>query len=157
MRMRHILGELRRIVSAAMRALAVRSPHQDAILDEAISNLPHGVLVFDKDRRVVTCNPRYRDIYHLAPDRVKPGTPVSDLIRHRLTLGLVTPVDPEEYIRDRMSKPVAASDGINEYTDGRTIAHFTRPMSGGGGIAVYEDITERKALQQRLEEQDALA
>jgi diguanylate cyclase (GGDEF)-like protein len=160
MRVRHILGELRRIVSdaaAAMRALAARSPDKDAILDEAISNLPHGIVVFDKDRRVISCNARYRDIYRLPPDRVQPGTPVSDLIRHRLTLGLVTPVDPEEYIRDRMSKPVAASDAINEYTDGRTIAYFIRPMSGGGGIAVHEDITERRMLQQRLEEQHALA
>lgn len=122
-----------------------------------VNNLPHGVVVFDKDRRIVFCNARYRDIYRLTPEQTRPGTPNSDLIRNRLALGLLTPGDPEDYIRERLAKPIAPSEAVNEFADGRAIAYVIRPISNGGGIAVHEDITERKALQQRLEEQHALA
>lgn len=157
--LRQILGELWRIVSnaAGAHASAAPSPGRDAIFDEAVNSLPHGIVLFDKERRVVFCNARYRDIYRLSPDRTKPGTSVGDLIRHRLALGLVTPDDPENYVHERLSKPVTSTDAINEFGDGQTIAYFIRPLSDGGGIAVHEDITERKALQRRLEEQHALA
>ncbi|MES1155764.1 MAG: PAS-domain containing protein, partial [Pseudorhodoplanes sp.] len=155
---RQMLGDLRRIMSNAAGATPVApSPDVPGVFSEAMNNLPHGVVVFDKDRRVVFCNTRYLDIYHLAPERAQPGTHVSELIRHRLALGLVTPDDPEDYVRERLSKAVTPSDAVNEFADGQTIAYFIRPMSGGGGIAVHEDITERKALQQRLEEQHTLA
>ena len=157
---RKMVDGLRRIASNAAGRLfgsAAWPQNENAIFNEAVNNLPQGIVVFDKDRRVVFCNARYRDIYHLPPDRAKAGTPVSDLIRHRVSLGLQTPVDPEEYVRERMSKPVTPSDVINQYDDGRTIAYSIRTMSNGGGIAVHEDITERKHLQQRLEEQHSLA
>jgi len=81
---------LRRIASNAASRLfasAAWPRNENAIFNEAVNNLPQGIVVFDKDRRVVFCNARYRDIYHLPPDRAKAGTPVSDLIRHRVSLG----------------------------------------------------------------------
>ena len=150
--LRHIMSGLRRIASDADAAL---SSH--AVFDEAMNSLPHGVVVFDKNRRVVFCNKRYREIYRLSPESVKPGTHVEKLIRHRLALGLVTPTEPEDYVRARLSKAIEPLEALNEFVDGRTIAYFIRPMSDGGGIAVHEDITERRALQKRLEEQHTLA
>jgi len=158
--LRHMLDRLRRVVSNAtdiVSAFSASPQHNDAILNEVVNNLPHGVVVFDKDRRIVFCNARYRDIYRLTPDRTKPGTPVGDMIRHRLTLGLVTRGDPEDYIRERLSKPVTPTEGVYEFSDGRSIAYVIRLISNGGGIAIHEDITERKILQRRLEEQHALS
>ena len=76
-----------------------------------MDNLPHGVVVFDKDRRIVFCNAAYRDIYGLTPEQTPPGTPVSAMIRHRLALGLVTPADPEDYIRERLAMPITPTGG----------------------------------------------
>ncbi len=150
--LRHIMSGLRRV---AFETDAAVSAH--VAYDEAMNNLPHGVLVFDKNRRVVFCNKRYREIYRLSSESVKPGTHVEKLIRHRLALGLVTSALPEDYVRERLSMAIEPLEALNEFIDGRSIAYFIRPMSGGGGIAVHEDITERRALQKRLEEQHALA
>ena len=158
--LRQMLDHLRRIASNAtgvVSAFSAPAQHDNAILNEVVNNLPHGVVVFDKDRRIVFCNARYRDIYRLTPNRTKPGTPVADMIRHRLALGLITQADPEDYIRERLSTPITPMEGVYEFADGRSIAFVIRLISNGGGIAVHEDITERKVLQRRLEEQHALS
>ncbi len=155
-----MLDQLRRIASKATgvaSAFSAPSQHDNAILNEVVSNLPHGVVVFDKDRRIVFCNQRYRDIYRLTPEQTPPGTPVSAMIRHRLALGQITPGDPEDYIRERLARPITPMESVYEFSDGRAVAYVIRPISDGGGISVHEDITERKVLQQRLEEQHALS
>ena len=59
-----------------------------ARLEEAIHNLSLGIVIFDSKRQVIFCNRRYMQMYGLTAEQVKPGTPTSDLIRHRLKLGL---------------------------------------------------------------------
>ena len=71
---------------------APRSAQLSARLEEAINNLSLGIVVFDEKREVVFCNERYREMYGLSPEQVKPGTPTSELIRHRLDLGLKVPL-----------------------------------------------------------------
>ena len=67
---------------------ARRSAPSSARLEEAINHLSLGIVIFDEKREVVFCNERYREMYGLSPEQVKPGTPTSELIRHRLDLGL---------------------------------------------------------------------
>ena len=67
---------------------APRPAHLSARLEEAINHLSLGIVIFDDKREVVFCNKRYMEMYGLSPEQVKPGTPTSELIRHRLKLGL---------------------------------------------------------------------
>jgi diguanylate cyclase (GGDEF)-like protein len=144
-----------------MAELAERAPnpepeHSAALFEEAVNNLSLGFIVFDNKREVVFCNKRYMEIYGLAPEQVKRGTPISDLIRHRLNLGLKVLSKPDEYIRERTGNTVLAAASVHEFHDGRMIAYEVRPMPGGGGIATHEDITERAALDACLKMQVAL-
>ncbi len=137
-----------------MPELAEEEPaHLTRLFEEALNNLSLGLIVFDRERHVVFCNKRYMEIYGLAPDQVKPGTPISDLIQHRLNLGLKISSKPDEYIRQRMGKAVEPISSIHEFRDGRIIAYTIRPMPGGGGMATHEDITEREELNARLKKQ----
>src|SRR5256885_2962009 len=121
-----------------------------ARLAEAINNLSLGVVIFDKKREVVFCNARYMQMYGLTAEQVKPGTPTSDLIKHRLKLGLKVRVSHDEYIRERVGRNIALDTTVQEFTDGRIIAYTVRPLPDGGGIATHEDITEREELHARL-------
>ncbi len=47
----------------------------------------------------------------------------------------------------------AASNAIHEFSDGRIIAYASRPVPGGGGIATYEDITDRETVHRQLRHQ----
>ena len=126
------------------------------ILQEAINHLSLGVIIFDGRRELVFCNKRYMEIYGLSAEQVKPGTPTSELIRHRLNLGLKVLAQPDEYIRQRIGNAVVAGTTIEEFTDGRVIAHTVHPMPGGGGIATHEDITTREEMSARLKMQNEL-
>ena len=83
-------------------AIDPKPAHRTWLLEEAINNLSLGLIVFDNKREVVFCNRRYTEIYGLSSDQVKPGTPTSELIQHRLNLGLKVPSEPDDYIRERV-------------------------------------------------------
>jgi diguanylate cyclase (GGDEF)-like protein/PAS domain S-box-containing protein len=127
--------------------------HPTSLLEDAFNNLALGVVIFDSKREVVFCNKRYMEIYGLAPEQVKRGTPVSDLIQHRLNLGLIVYSKPDEYIRQRTGNAVMPATTIHEFSDGRIIVYSVRPMPDGGGMATHEDITEREELSARLKKQ----
>ena len=122
-------------------------------LEEAMNNLSLGILIFDAKREVVFCNARYMEIYQLTTEQVKPGTPISQLIEHRLKLGLKIRSTPEEYIRDRIAGAVVPDSTTHEFTDGRIISYTLHPMADGGGLATHEDITAREEMSTRLKAQ----
>ena len=132
---------------------ARRSAPLSARLEEAINHLSLGIVIFDEKREVVFCNERYREMYGLSPEQVKPGTPTSELIRHRLDLGLKVQVAPDDYIRERVGRDIALDTTVQQFADGRIIAYTVYPMPGGGGMATHEDITEREELNARLKKQ----
>jgi len=132
---------------------APHSAQSSARFEEAINNLSLGIVVFDEKREVVFCNGRYREMYGLSPEQVRPGTPTSELIRHRLGLGLKVQVAPDDYVRARVGRDIALDTTVQEFADGRIIAYTVYPMPGGGGMATHEDITEREELNARLKKQ----
>jgi diguanylate cyclase (GGDEF)-like protein len=144
------MGEL------AERAANQEPAHPISLFQEAIHNLALGFIIFDNKREVVFCNKRYMEIYGLAPEQVKPGTPISGLIQHRLNLGLKVGSRPDAYIRERIGNAVVEATSVHEFSDGRKIAYTVRPMPNGGGMATHADITEREALDARLKRQVAL-
>jgi diguanylate cyclase (GGDEF)-like protein len=126
------------------------------ILKEAVNHLSLGVVIFDGKRDVVFCNKRYMDIYGLSAEQVKPGTPISGLIQHRLNLGLKVLSQPDEYIRQRVANGVVAGTAIHEFADGRIIAYAVYPMPDGGGMATHEDITGSQKMSLHLKAQNEL-
>ena len=96
--------------------------------EQAVDNLSLGLIVFDGKREVVFCNKRYMEIYGLSSEQAKPGTPVSELIRHRLNLGLKIRSNPDDYIRERVDNVIVPATIIQEFTDGRIIAYTVHPM-----------------------------
>jgi diguanylate cyclase (GGDEF)-like protein/PAS domain S-box-containing protein len=132
---------------------ALRSAPLSARFEEAINHLSLGIVVFDEKREVVFCNERYREMYGLSPEEVKPGTPTRELIQHRLNLGLKVQIAPDDYIRERVGRNIALDTTVQEFGDGRIIAYTVYPLPGGGGMATHEDITEREELNARLKKQ----
>ncbi|MFY9957419.1 sensor domain-containing protein [Bradyrhizobium sp.] len=130
--------------------------HPGRLVEQAVDNLSLGLVVFDGEGEVVFCNQRYMEIYRLSSEQVKPGTPVSDLIRHRLNMGLKIHSTPDDYIRERLDNIIDPATAIQEFADGRIIAFTVRPLPGGGGMATHEDVTGREEISARLKMQREL-
>jgi len=122
-------------------------------LEQALSNLSLGLIIFDKKFEVVFCNKRYMEIYRLSSEQVKPGTLISKLIQHRFNLGFRVLAKPAEYIQELVGKAVVPGTTVHQYSDGRIISYTVYPMSDGGGMATHEDITAREELSNRLKKQ----
>ena len=148
------------LAGIAVAALYRRAPwlggtrDQARLLDLVLNNMTQGVVMFDAGGRLVVCNSRYREIYGLSPDIVKPGTDLADIIRHRHETGNLQR-DPEEYRAEltELIKSGKMQTFVAELKDGRSIAIVNRPIPGGAyWIGTHHDITERR----KIERQNAL-
>jgi diguanylate cyclase (GGDEF)-like protein len=137
----------------AERAIDPTPAPPSGLLEKAINNLSLGLVIFDKQRRVVFCNKRYMEIYGLSAEQVAPGTPLSRLIQRRLDMGHKAPSNSDAYIRERFREASAPTATMQELSDGRTIIFTIYPMPDGGGMATHEDITEREEVNARLKNQ----
>jgi diguanylate cyclase (GGDEF)-like protein len=147
----------RHMTDSVERAINPGPDHPARLLERAVDNLSLGLVVFDGKCEVVFANKRYMEIYRLSSEQVKPGTPISDLIRHRLNLGLKIRSNPDAYIRERLDNITDRATTIQEFADGRVIAFTVRPLPGGGGMSTHEDVTGRAEISTRLNAQHELS
>jgi diguanylate cyclase (GGDEF)-like protein len=142
-----IVRQLQRQHRAAQHLLQEKSQH----LDTAVANMTQGLLLFDKDGRLVLCNQRYIDMFQLSPDIVKPGCHLRDLILHRQQLGSFVG-DVDAYCA-RFLDPHGdeAKDTVIPVPDGRMIRLIYKRSPDGGWATTLEDVTERRRVEARIE------
>ncbi|HLH87037.1 MAG TPA: PAS-domain containing protein [Xanthobacteraceae bacterium] len=119
--------------------------------DAALTNLPVGLCMYDGDQRLIVCNARYREMYDLSADQVRPGTTLRAVLEARVAAGM-SPDDAQEYIDQRL-KEVAEAKAyhvVNELRDGRMIQVTHQPMEEGGWVAIHEDVTAEKLAEAGL-------
>ncbi|EJW13216.1 diguanylate cyclase/phosphodiesterase [Rhodovulum sp. PH10] len=131
----------RRSLAASLHAL----DHAHLRLVAAVDNMSQGLCMFDRDERLVLCNARYREMYHLTGPAARPGILLADLLRERAASGTFTE-DVDAY-RLHLRDALASGRRIHlqtELPDGRIVAVVNQPMPDGGWVATHEDITERQ-------------
>jgi signal transduction histidine kinase len=112
--------------------------------DTALTNMVQGLCMFDKDQKLIVVNKRYLDIYGFSADVVKPGITLRELMQYSVSLGNYTAEEAERALAER-NDPTQLSRRSTikqRLKDGRVIAVLNEPMSDGGTIATYQDITE---------------
>jgi diguanylate cyclase (GGDEF)-like protein/PAS domain S-box-containing protein len=118
-------------------------------LDTALNNMTQGLVLYDASARVVLCNQRYIDMYHLSTEVAKPGCHFRDLIRHRKETGTFGG-DVDEFCSNVLRN--VAQGKVTHSTlkaaDGRSVQIVNKPLADGGWVATIEDITERRSLEQ---------
>ncbi|MGA8077458.1 MAG: EAL domain-containing protein [Xanthobacteraceae bacterium] len=127
--------------------------HSNLLLNTALKNMADGLCMFDRDQRLVVCNARYGEMYGLAAEDVKPGTPLRAVLQARVRVGW-SPEGVEDYVRARLDE-VAKSEPYyveNVLRNGNTYAVSHRPMSDGGWVATHIDITEQRRAERELGE-----
>lgn len=124
------------------RALARTNAHFDA----ALSNMPHGISMFDATEKLLVSNSRYREIYSLTNEQVRPGTPFGRILadfggRHEET----------DFSFDTLLKSAKERAPHRlRLADGRTILIVRTPMKNGGWVATHEDITDKLRAEAML-------
>jgi PAS domain-containing protein len=68
-------------------------------LDAALNNMSHGLCMFGPDNRLLLWNDRYVKMYKLAPDRLRVGFTLDEMLEARKAAGTAYRVDDAAVVR----------------------------------------------------------
>ena len=125
---------------------------QNLQLDAALNNMVQGLAMYDAEQRLVLCNQRYAEMYGLEAEQAKPGTPLREIIKHRIAKGEFAGNTADQLL-DQMLERIAGHQPahyVSHMSDGRHIAVSVQPMPGGGALTTHHDITEQRRSEARI-------
>ncbi|MEA2879827.1 MAG: hypothetical protein QOF14_5023 [Hyphomicrobiales bacterium] len=123
------------------------------MLQTIIDNMTDGVSLFDKDMRWRFSNQSHMRTMGYAPETLRPGTPVEELIRLHATRGEYGPPDDVEALVKHSLARIRTPGGTRyerRMQNGKFIEFTFKPLSDGGVLGVYRDITELKEREEAL-------
>jgi len=71
---------------------------QNLRLDAAITNMSHGLAMFDRDGTLIICNKQYAEAYNLPADLFRPGMSLKEILQIRIEHGAYAGDDPQVYV-----------------------------------------------------------
>jgi diguanylate cyclase (GGDEF)-like protein len=122
--------------------------------DTALNNMPYGLAMLDAAGGVVVTNQRLADLLKLGGNVKEKNTTLDKLLRQSAEAGCVL----ENEINGVLSGLQIRSTGkafeelLLHTTNGRTLNLTLQPMANGGAVVLFEDVTERKITQARINE-----
>jgi diguanylate cyclase (GGDEF)-like protein len=119
--------------------------------DTALNNMPHGLCMFDAQRRLAVANRHLAGLLNVRPEAVVAGRAARDLLLDSVGTGEAPHLDVENFISDFEEHLSGQSGSLYaEVRDGQTLAFTIQPMDNGGSVVIVEDITERRNAEARI-------
>lgn len=125
-------------------------------LDAALSNMYQGLCLFGPDERLILSNDRVGKIFGVMAHECGPGTSFRDVLRiglEKRAAGAVSADVLAEVIARHRACIDSAEGGtlIVPFTDACTLSIAHHPIAGGGWVTTFDDITERRRAERRIE------
>jgi diguanylate cyclase (GGDEF)-like protein len=142
-------------IEASERSLAAKNAELDIThrqLEATLANLSQGVCYFDENNKLLVFNRRYCQLIGLPGAAVRVGMSAAEIAERCIAAGTFRDQTLSEYLasldaRVRACMPV---DEVYELPDGRTISKHFEPLAGQGWVLTLEDISERRAAEQKI-------
>jgi len=120
--------------------------------DAALNNMPHGLCMFDSERRLVVINRKLREFFGTADATAYRGETARELIRDWVETGAILRSEADRLataLEERLAGTKTGGFTIQKQ-DGRTLDLKFEAMEKGGSVVVIEDVTERRAADARI-------
>lgn len=128
-----------------------RIAEQAATIQGVLDNIDPGVTLFDGTGSLAAFNERWTELFDLPPDLIGEDTSLEQIIDHPRTSGKFDAGDESDAETFRSHFASASPFQVDhERPDGTVIDIRGGPMPGGGFIASYTDITDRKEMEREL-------
>ncbi|MBI4985246.1 MAG: diguanylate cyclase [Rhodocyclales bacterium] len=126
---------------------------QNDVLKTIIENFPGAISLFDADLRLAAHNDQFKKLFDL-PDFLfeKPELDFEDIIRYNVGRGEYGPGDPEQQVAAIVARARNFQPHKIERVRPNGVALEIRgmPLSRGGFVTTYIDITERRNADERI-------
>ena len=124
------------------------------LTETTLENIAQGVSVVDGSQRLIGWNRRYVELMDYPDGMVHVGESVAELIRFNAERGRFGGGDIEQHVDKRIKylRDGSAYKYQSTFPDGRVIEIRGQPMSDGGFVSTYTDITEFKSAENALVE-----
>jgi len=125
---------------------------QVELRDLALDRIRQGLCLFDKDSRLSLFNRQYAVMYNLDPGQLWIGMSLGDVVDLRYAAGTGPSMPPNDYAAWRARIGFADRIVNTEVTlhNGRVHAIHHEPTLGGGWVATFEDITDRRSAEAHI-------
>jgi len=120
---------------------------ENRLLRAVIDNFPGGLLLFDKDLKLVFCNERQKQLLEYPPSLFEYGPPsLEQIFRFNATRGEYGPGDIEQHVNERMQRAARREEHVFERTrpNGTVLEIRGVPLAGGGFVTAYLDVTQQR-------------
>jgi signal transduction histidine kinase len=138
---------LEHLVEERTRELERRS----SVLRVTFDNMGDGVVMFDRDRRMVAWNTRFQGLLDLPDDRVGLKITFEDFIRHLAQRGEFGPCDVDEEVGRRLASLDRLFVDERTRPNGTVLSIRRNPVPSGGFVSIYADVTEERRAQALVE------
>lgn len=126
---------------------------QVRLRDRALDKLRQGLCVFDGQRRLLLFNQRYAEMYGLRPEDLWIGMTLQDVADLRYAKGTGPDMPKAEYVawRDRIQIADRVAETVVTLRNGDVHEIHHEPTPDGGWVATFDDITERRRAELRIQ------
>jgi len=122
-------------------------------LRQAVEVMPQGLVVFDADLRLVTCNSRYRELLDLPERMVGPGVALYDIALFLGRRGDLGPGDPTLLAVRRVESLTQSPASVSQRMSarGQVLEFHSARIDDGGLVVSFADVTARVDAEAELE------
>ncbi|MBV9077367.1 MAG: EAL domain-containing protein [Methylobacteriaceae bacterium] len=129
-------------------------------LANAIEAMSDGFVMWDRDDRLIACNGRYRELYAISAEAIRPGATFEEVMRFGVARGQYpqAPEDVESWLQAMLAWHRNADGALERLLpDGRWLLVTERRTASGEIVGMRTDITALKAALTELEAANARA
>ena len=125
---------------------------QNVLFDAALNNMSQGLLMTDRNQRLIVYNKRFLDLFAVDPARFGPGLPMNDIfVRMRDAGGMPESMVETIYLKQRgLADARQSGTFVVSGEGGQSIAVSQRPIADGGWVATYEDVSEQRRAEEHI-------
>ncbi len=118
----------------------------------SLDHLQEAISIFDQGLRLMVWNRRFLELLDFPPELIRVGLPFDELMRFNARRGEYGEGDPEALVAERVRLARRFESHCFERIrpDGTVLEVRGQPISGGGFITIYQDITARKRAEASL-------
>jgi signal transduction histidine kinase len=125
---------------------------QSILLQTTLEHLDQGISVFDRTLRMVMFNRRFVELLGYPEEIARPGTPFETFVRYNLMRGDYGRCEVEAMVRERVAQARKFEPQVFERVrpNGTVLEVRDKPLSGGGFVRSYTDVTPFRQAERRL-------